>query len=100
MNYLISKQATKDLEKIWMHAYETWSLEQAYRYYRLILDEIDNIVKDPKVGKDQSRVREGYFSSKVKSHIIFYRNNRKKKVIEVIRILHQQMDIESRLGDL
>jgi toxin ParE1/3/4 len=99
MNYQISKEASKDLEKIWLYTLETWSIEQADRYYRLIMDEIDNITKDPKVGKDQSGVRQGYFSSKVKSHIIFYRFNEKKKVIEVIRILHQQMDIESRLND-
>jgi toxin ParE1/3/4 len=99
MNYLISKEASKDLEKIWLYTFETWSQEQADRYFRLIMDEIDNIAKDPKVGKDQSGLREGYLSSKVKSHIIFYRMNEKKKVIEVIRILHQQMDIESRLHD-
>lgn len=99
MNYQISKEASKDLEKIWLYTLETWSVEQADRYYRLIMDEIDNIAKDPKVGKDQSGVRQGYFRSIVKSHIIFYRFNEKKKVIEVIRILHQQMDIESRLND-
>lgn len=99
MKYIISKEALKDLENIWLYTFENWSKQQADRYYDLIIDEIENVSKNPKVGKDYSHIREGYFQSKVKSHFIFYRMNFKKEVLEVIRILHQQMDIESRLND-
>jgi toxin ParE1/3/4 len=34
--------------------------------------------------------------SKVKSHLIFYRKA-EDNIIEIIRILHQNMDIENRL---
>ncbi|WP_324556630.1 type II toxin-antitoxin system RelE/ParE family toxin [Agriterribacter sp.] len=37
--------------------------------------------------------------SKVKSHLIFYRLIEKQNEIEIIRILHQRMDIENRLND-
>ncbi len=99
MKYLISKEASKDIEKIWLYTIENWSQEQADRYFNLIIDEIENITKDPLSGKDYNDLRKGYFRSRVKSHFIFYKINLIKKQIEIIRILHQQMDIESRLND-
>jgi len=99
MKYKFSKEASKDLERIWLYTFETWSQEQADRYFNLIIDEIENITKDPSSGKDYSDIRKGYYRSRVKSHFIFYRINVKKKEIEIIRILHQQMDIDSRLND-
>lgn len=99
MNYKISKEAANDLENIWLYSYETWSIEQADRYYNLITDEIEYIAQNPTSGKDNSSVRKGYFQSKVKSHFIFYRIDPDKKDTEIIRILHQQMDIENRLND-
>jgi toxin ParE1/3/4 len=35
----------------------------------------------------------------VKSHIVFYRYEQLQNQIEIIRILHQQMDVENRLSD-
>jgi toxin ParE1/3/4 len=99
MKYKISKEALNDLEKIWLYTLETWSLEQADRYYNLLMDEIEYLTVNPKSGKDYSHVRKGYFRSRVKSHFIFYKINMKEKELEIIRILHQKMDIESRLND-
>ena len=42
-------------------------------------------------------VRKGYQASKVKSHIIFYRIL--NDTIEVIRILHERMEIKNRLNE-
>ena len=99
MKYKISNEALKDLENIWIYTFENWSIEQADRYYNLIIDEIEYICKSPKSGKDYSDIREGYFRSKVKSHLIFYKMNSDKNLIEVIRILHERMDFDSRLND-
>ncbi|WP_205943954.1 type II toxin-antitoxin system RelE/ParE family toxin [Pedobacter xixiisoli] len=44
-------------------------------------------------------MRKGYFKSSVESHFIFYKINNKDNVVEIIRILHQQMDIDERLYD-
>jgi len=99
MNYKISKEAERDLEKIWLYTFEEWSLEQADYYYDLIMDEIEYLAENPKSGKDYSEVRRGYFRSRVKSHFIFYKINLKDEKVEIIRILHQQMDIETHLND-
>jgi len=97
MKYKISIEAQNDIENIWLYTFETWSLEQADRYYDLIFDEIEFISKNPKSGKDYNDIRKGYYRSKVKSHYIFYKINQKEEEIEIVRILHQLMDIESRL---
>lgn len=99
MMYKISNEAQHDIEKIWLYTFENWSIEQADRYYNLILDEIEYLAENPQVGKDYSHVRKDYLRSKVKSHFIFYKLNKKEKLIEIIRVLHQQMDIENRLND-
>ncbi len=99
MSYKISKEAQKDLEKIWLYTFETWSLEQADYYYDLLLDEITYLAENPKNGTDFSQIRKGYFRSRVKSHFIFYRISIKSYEVEIIRILHQQMDIDSQLNE-
>ncbi len=99
MKYKISQAASQDIENIWLYTIEKWSIEQADRYFNLIMDEIEYLAKNPKSGKDFSNVRKGYFRSKIKSHFIFYRFNRKHDLIEIIRILHQRMDIEIRLNE-
>ena len=96
LDYTISKRVLIDLEEIWVHSFENWSLEQADRYYNLIISEIEYICKHPYVGKSYSVIKEGYRASKVKSHLIFYKQSSTKN-IEVIRILHGRMDIEQRI---
>ena len=97
LSFVISKKAVSDLEEIWLYTHEKWSVDQADRYYNLIVDEINYICKNNNAGKSMEHVRKGYRASKVKSHLIFYRVL--NDMIEVIRILHERMDIENRLND-
>jgi len=95
-NFRFSNQAVKDLEEIWTNTKQTWSLEQADRYYLLIIDEVEFISANPHLGKPIDLIKKGYKSTKVKSHIVYY------KLIEddtifIVRILHQRMDSENRL---
>jgi toxin ParE1/3/4 len=99
MRYKISKKALEDVETIWLYTAETWSMEQADRYYNAIFDEIEYLAENPTSGKDCSHIRKKYRSSKVKAHLIFYRPTNKKDRIEIIRVLHEQMDIENRLNE-
>ncbi len=47
---------------------------------------------------DFGKIRKSYKYSKVKSHLIFFKKD-KMNEIEVIRVLHERMDIESRLKE-
>tara|TARA_B100000315_G_C14364816_1_gene490148 strand:+ start:452 stop:751 length:300 start_codon:yes stop_codon:yes gene_type:complete len=99
MKYIISQEASRDIENIWLYTIEKWSLGQADRYFNLIMDEIEYLAENPKSGNDYSNVRKGYFRSRIKSHFIFYKINMKKEEVEIIRILHQRMDIDTRLNE-
>ncbi|MFA0963347.1 type II toxin-antitoxin system RelE/ParE family toxin [Roseivirga sp. BDSF3-8] len=99
MVYKISREASRDMENIWTYTFKNWSTEQADRYLNLIMDEIEYLAYNPQAGIDYSHIREGYFRSRVKSHFIFYRINEQEEPIEIIRVLHQQMDISSRLNE-
>ena len=99
MNYKISVEAKNDIEKIWLYTFENWSLKQADRYFDLIMDEVEYIAENPNSGKDYSNVRKGYLRSRIKSHFIFYKVNKKQNELEIIRVLHQSMNIENRLND-
>ncbi len=96
MNYQISVKANEDIEAIWLYTFENWGQEQADRYYNLILNEIEYIAENFESGKSMEFLRKGYRATKVKSHLIFYKKN-KKNTVEIIRVLHQKMDVESRL---
>jgi toxin ParE1/3/4 len=99
MKYKISNEAAQDLEDIWFYTQKKWSTDQADRYFNLIINEIEYLSEYPKSGSDFSYIRKGYFKSRIKSHLIFYRSSNDIEVIEIIRILHNKMDIERRLSE-
>ncbi len=96
--YRISEKAIEDLEEIWAYTYHKWSGEQADRYYKLIIQEIEFIAGHFLSGKSMDHIRAGYRASVVKSHLIIYRKSG-DDVVEIIRILHQMMDIEDRINE-
>ncbi|WP_335966689.1 type II toxin-antitoxin system RelE/ParE family toxin [Galbibacter sp. PAP.153] len=94
--YRISQQAIEDLDKIWIYTLNKWSKEQADRYYNLIMAEIDFIADNYLIGKSAEQTRKNYRVTKIKSHLIFYRKV-ENEIVEIVRILHQRMDIKKRL---
>ena len=96
--YIISKKALDDLNNIWIYTAENWSPEQADRYYNLIVDEIEFANENYETLKDFGSVRKDYRYSKVKSHLVFCKKNENDEM-EVVRILHERMDIKNRIND-
>ncbi|MFH1120626.1 MAG: type II toxin-antitoxin system RelE/ParE family toxin [Bacteroidota bacterium] len=97
MKFEIREKAFEDIENIWLYTIETWSVEQADRYYNLIFDEIEYIAENPLSGRNVDHIRKNYRCTLVKSHMIFYKYKTTEKKVEIIRILHQSMDVEERL---
>ena len=96
--YVIIEKAIEDINNIQIYTAENWSVAQANRYYNLIFDEIEYIVNNFDMALDFGKIRKSYKYSKVKSHLIFFKKD-KMNEIEVIRVLHERMDIESRLKE-
>jgi toxin ParE1/3/4 len=94
--FRLTNEAVKDLEEIWSYTNQKWSIEQADRYYNLLIDEIEFIASNPLLGRSNDYIKEGFRSTKVKSHVVFYKQY-KDDTILIVRILHQNMDCEKRM---
>ena len=92
--YRLSPLAEADLEDIWLYTLKQWSLEQADRYHRDLVDVIEALALGIKTGR-RVDVREGYFKYPAGQHFIFFRQS--ETTLDVIRILHQRMDIERHM---
>ncbi|MCL2041565.1 MAG: type II toxin-antitoxin system RelE/ParE family toxin [Bacteroidales bacterium] len=98
-NYFLSNKAVEDLSNIWNYTYETWSENQADKYYNILIDFCEEISKNPKVGKNYDEIDEHIRGYRASHHIIFYRIIA-ANVIEVVRILHQSMDLKNRMSEV
>ncbi|MBU4485749.1 MAG: type II toxin-antitoxin system RelE/ParE family toxin [Candidatus Delongbacteria bacterium] len=93
-NFKITEKAGSDLENIWLYTFQNWSMQQADRYYELIMNEVVFLSENPSAGNIADHILKGYRVSRVKSHLIFYKYDPVGFII-VIRILHYSMDIEN-----
>lgn len=96
--YLLSPQATEDLREIWRYGTATWGLVKAEQYGEQLFDILDFLAANPLAGQAVEHIRAGYRRHPSGSHLIFYRISTDMQV-EVIRILHQSMDIDQQLGN-
>ena len=90
-----SELAEVDLLDIWLYTAEEWSLAQADIYITQLGRAVESLLAHPEIGKDRSDLRAGYRSLLVNHHIVFYRLNDSE--IEVIRVLHESVDLESHI---
>lgn len=97
-NYKLTKKAVQDLKQIWNYTFDNWSEYQADKYYKELLNHCSKIAKDPILGKQYGFLIKGLKGSKVNKHIIFYRQITEEE-IEVERILHERMDLKTRLSN-
>ncbi len=95
-DFRLTKKAVEDLSGIWNYTYENWSENQADIYYQLLIDSFNEIAIRPTVGKDYSIILDKLKGLKVGRHIVFYRVLTEQSV-EIIRILHEQMDLKNRV---
>ena len=94
--FKLTNNAVKDLSDIWNYTFDNWSESQADKYYKLILNACAAIANRPQQGKVYDEIYTGLKGKKISKHIIFYRMMEDKSV-EIIRILHERMDLKNRL---
>ena len=88
----------EDLNEIWDYTFDEWSEEQADKYYKLLIKFCQNIARHPEVGKNYDRISPDLFGLKANRHIIFY-HKIETNLVEIIRILHEQMDLKNRITE-
>ena len=96
--YELTNKAVEDLTNIWEYTIEKWSEQQADRYFHLIVSKCQEIANNPKIGKIYDCIANDLFGLKTEKHIIFYRK-RENQPIQIIRILHGQMDLKNRIDE-
>jgi toxin ParE1/3/4 len=94
--YVLSPAARADLEQIWDCTRERWDDDQAEEYVREIQHAIERVVDNPTIGRACDELRPGYRKHAVGSHTLYYRIV-SGAAINVVRILHQRMDVDRHL---
>lgn len=94
-NYFLTNKAIDDLSDIWNYTLETWSENQADKYYWLLLDTFQEIADGKIIGKKYLEIDNQILGIRAGQHIIFYNNNQYEE-IHVLRILHSSMDLKNK----
>ena len=94
--YLLSPAARADLSEIWDYTAERWGQAQAERYILIIRDSFEALANGTRRGRSIDDIRAGYLKLAVGSHFLFYRLTDSGQ-IDVVRILHQRMDVAAHL---
>ena len=95
---LLRQEAIDDLSDIWHYTLHEWSENQAEKYYETIKFACKEIGKNPNIGKLYTEISKYLFGLKTGKHIIFYHLISEDE-IEVIRILHESMDLKNRINE-
>ena len=95
---ILRQKAIDDLNSIWDYTFEKWSEKQADKYYATIKMTCNGIGESPNIGKEYDGVSRNLLGLKSGKHIIFYQVISNER-IEVVRILHERMDLKNRISE-
>ena len=93
--FVLRSKAKEDLLSIGRYTEWKWGIEQRNRYLNQIDDSFPLLAEDPAKGRKCDDIRQGYFKYGVGKHFIYFRNM--EAGIEIVRILHQRMDVDRHL---
>ena len=93
---ILRQEAIDDLNDIWDYTFEQWSENQADKYYAILKSACNEIGENPDFGREYAGIKRNLLGFKSGKHVIFYQVISEDE-IEVIRILHERMDLKNRL---
>ncbi|WRQ44977.1 type II toxin-antitoxin system RelE/ParE family toxin [Rhodobacterales bacterium FZCC0083] len=88
--YLLTPEAEKDLEDIWLYSYETWSETQANRYIEILEDTFVRLSYMPEQARELLDFDPPVRIFPSAKHIIIYRIA--GRAIVIIRVLGARQD--------
>ena len=95
-NFTLTTKAKVDLKDIARFTQKRWGREQRNKYLELLDASFHKIARNPSMGRDCGEIKAGYHKFPTGSHVIYYRRA-SGATIEVIRVLHESMDVETQL---
>lgn len=97
--FYFTNKAVEDLSDIWNYTMDEWSEAQADRYYEILISSCRKLAESSiPFGKKYEQIAKDLYGFKTNKHIIFYRTT-KEHTIEVVRILHECMDLRSHIKE-
>jgi toxin ParE1/3/4 len=95
--FRLTQLAKQDLLSIGRYTQKTWGTEQRNRYLAMLDDCFHLLAQDPQRGRTCDDIRLGYRKYHIGRHLIFYQET--DEYIDIIRILHDRMDVESHFDE-
>jgi len=96
-SFRLRERAKADVRAIGRYTQATWGREQRNTYLARLDASFHLLAREPQRGRACDDIRPGYRKYHVGRHLIFYRDI--PDGVEIIRILHDRMDIETHLSD-
>lgn len=91
--FRLTESARQDLLSIGRYTQKTWGTEQRNRYLAMLDDSFHLLAREPHRGRTCDDIRPGYRKYHIGRHLIFYQET--DEHIDIIRVLHDRMDVES-----
>ncbi|MFZ5862981.1 MAG: type II toxin-antitoxin system RelE/ParE family toxin [Nitrospirota bacterium] len=93
--FVLTRKALDDLRNIALYTEDQWGVAQRNIYLKQFDDTFHTLGKNPALGKACDDVMPGYRKFPEGSHVIFYKPGT-TAAIEVVRILHKSMDVQTQ----
>jgi len=94
--FALTQKAKSDLRAIAIYTEQRWGKDQRNLYIMQLDDAFRFLANNPQAGKRCDDIKPGYRKFPQGSHIIFYRDGT-DFVVEIVRILHDGMDVDVAL---
>ncbi len=86
----VAKRAQEELQGIWQYTLDKWGQEQAESYLQALENAFHRLLTHPESGYRRPDIFSGCHHLKVRKHLVFY--TIAGDYVEVLAVLHQQMD--------
>ncbi len=96
--FALTNEAKVDLKFIARFTEKRWGREQRNLYIKQFDDAFHFLAATPLAGKACDHIKAGYRKFPQGSHLLFYKAGAISK-IEIVRILHKNMDVDLKLGN-
>jgi toxin ParE1/3/4 len=90
-NYILSREADNDLEKIFDYTFEEFGFNQAVKYLDEIAEVFVKIINTPEMGRSRNEIKKSLYSLPAGSHVVFY--TIQIDHIKIVRVLHGAKDM-------
>jgi toxin ParE1/3/4 len=92
----VSARAAIDIRGILKYTLRRWGVAQHDDYAAKLERGLERLVDYPESGRARDDLRPGYRSFQVEQHVVYYWLD--GDVVRVVRVLHEKMDAQKRLG--